>query len=83
MSIYSGEHGCSRFACLYSLRHRLVNKFGEELSGDWEFTGVNQQFSTSLPEIPLTDELKCLKPDILLKKENNISYLYIISCGIG
>ena len=73
-------NGCKRFSGLYSTRHdKLVNKFGEELSKFWEFLRINQQISTSFPELPLLSEHKHLKPDIVLKRDNTI-YMVDVAC---
>ena len=73
-------NGCSRFSGLYSTRHdKLVNKYADELSRLWQFSGVNQQISTSFPDLLFNANQGRLKPDIVLKSEENI-FLVDVAC---
>ena len=73
-------NGCKQFSGLYSSRHdKLVNKYADELSKYWVFCKNNKLISTSLPDFNINEDLKCLKPDILLKNENHI-YIVDVAC---
>ena len=73
-------NGCKRLSGLYTSRHdKLVNKFAEEISRCWLMSKINKQITTSLENIVLPQELKTLKPDIVVKNRY-IVYLIDVAC---
>ena len=67
-------NGCKEFLKdNYSKRHdKIVGKVAEELKHFWPFVSTNKTIGTVLEELPLKDNLKVLKPDIVLRNHEKM-----------